>query len=137
MILWEPDSATFNDEFYLHSFTGMVTFNWTFEWEDNYIWTKASTGETLVTDELNDIKDLFFDEWGNSKPGYWGISWLARNFTSEDLKLQALENGWDWVEGNSREWSWLWWQLDEHYSTDVGNSTYSELMDINLARPER
>lgn len=133
MILWEPDSATFNDEFYLHSFTGMVTFNWTFEWEDNYIWTKASTGETLVTDELNDIKDLFFDEWGNSKPGYWGISWLARNFTSEDLKLQALENGWDWVEGNSREWSWLWWQLDEHYSTDVGNSTYSELMDINLA----
>ncbi len=133
MITWEPDSYTYDDEFYLHSYTGMVTFNWTTEWEDTYMWTKASTGEILTTSEFDAIRDLLFDEWGNSKPGYWGISWLARNFTSEDLKQQALEEGWDWVEGNSREWSWLWWQLDEHYSTDVSNGTYSELMGIDLA----
>ena len=133
MITWEPNSTRYNDEFYLHSYTGMVTFNWTTEWEDLYIWTKASTGETLTTAEFDAIKDLLFDDWGNSKPGYWGISWMARNFTSDDLKQQALEQGWDWVEGNSREWSWLWWQLDEHYGTEVSNGTYSELMDINLA----
>lgn len=132
-IMWDPNSELYADEFHLHSFTGMVTFNWTFEWADYYIWTKAATGETLSVAEFDAIKDLLFDEWGNSKPGYWGISWLARNFTSADLIQQAIDNGWDWAIENTREWSWLWWELDESYSTEVGNETYSELMDINLA----
>ncbi|TFG33544.1 hypothetical protein EU527_08010 [Candidatus Thorarchaeota archaeon] len=132
-IMWEPDSETYGDEFYLHSFTGMVTFNWTFEWEDNYIWTKAATGETLSTAEFDEIKNLLFDDWGNPKPGYWGISWLACNFTSNDLIQQAIDEGWSWAIENTREWSWLWWELDEYYSTEVSNGTHSELMDINLA----
>ncbi|MBN2229103.1 MAG: hypothetical protein JW779_05875 [Candidatus Thorarchaeota archaeon] len=133
MILWEPDNETYGDEFYLHSFTGMVTFNWTSSWEDNYIWTKAATGETLTTAEFDAVKDTLLDEWGNSKPGYWSVAWLANNFTSDDLIQQAIEEGWDWAIDNSREWSWLWWELEEHYSTEVTNGTYTELMDINLA----
>jgi len=132
-ILWEPNYDTFGDEVYLHSFTGMVNFNWTFSWEDNYIWTKAATGATLSFAEMEAVRSLLLDEWGNSRPGYWDIAWMANNFTSEDLAQKALEEGWDWVVENTREWSWLWWELDEHYSTDVGNETHSELMDINLA----
>jgi len=132
-IYWEPDNSSWADEFYLHSFTGMVTFNWIFSWVEYYIWTKASTGETLTAAEFDAVKNILFDQWGNPKPGYWGVSWLAENFTSADLVQRAIEEGWDWVPDNSREWSWLWWELDEHYSSEISNGTHSELMDINLA----
>jgi hypothetical protein len=133
MILWDPDNNTYGDEFYLHSFTGMVTFNWNFSWADNYIWTKASTGETLSAAEMDAVRSLLLDQWNNSRPGYWDIAWMANNFTSEDQALKALEEGWDWAVEDTREWSWLWWELDEHYSTEISNGTYSEPMDINLA----
>ena len=128
-IYWEPDSSLWADEFYLHSFTGMVTFNWTFSWADQYIWTKADTGATLSTAEFNDVKSRLFDAWGNPMPGYWGISWMAKNFTSTDLLQLAIDEGWEWVPEGSQEWSWLWWELEESYSS--GNQT--DLMDIELA----
>jgi hypothetical protein len=133
VIYWEPDNSTSGDEFFLHSFTGMVTFNWTFEWADYYIWTKASTGETLSTAEMDAVRDTLLDQWGNSKPGYWDVAWLANNFTSEDLIQQAIDEGWDWAVDNSREWSWLWWELEEAYSTEVVNESVTELADIYLA----
>lgn len=133
-ILWEPDNATWSDEFYLHSYTGMVTFNWTFSWEELNIWTHADTGASLTPTEYNDIFNLLFDAYGNPRPGYWGISWMFENRTSADLQAQAEAEGWDWAIDNSQEWSWLWWELDEHYSTEVSyNETHSDLMDINLA----
>jgi hypothetical protein len=56
---------------------------------------------------------------------------MAENFTSDDLKQQALDEGWDWVE-DSQTWSWLWWGLHEDYSTEVYNGTHYETMHIDL-----
>ncbi|MHA2067735.1 MAG: hypothetical protein ACXABY_25515, partial [Candidatus Thorarchaeota archaeon] len=131
-ILWEPNNSTWGDEFNLHSFTGMVTFNWTPDWSENYIWTKASTGAYLTAGELDAIQSLITTPSGDPAPGYWDIAWMLNNFTLADLTAQAGTKGWDWVEP-SQEWSWLWWELDEQYSTEVSNGTHSDLMDIDLA----
>ncbi|MFW9795458.1 MAG: hypothetical protein ACFFE2_00360 [Candidatus Thorarchaeota archaeon] len=132
-ILWEPDNTTYADEFYLHSYTGMVTFNWTYDWSELNIWTHADTGATLTSGEYATIYNVLFDSYGNPQPGYWGIAWMFENRTYADVINQAKDEGWDWVEDNSQEWSWLWWELDEQYSTVVSNGTHSDLMDINLA----
>ncbi|MFW9833891.1 MAG: hypothetical protein ACFFEK_07860, partial [Candidatus Thorarchaeota archaeon] len=132
-ILWEPDNSTWADEFYLHSYTGMVTFNWTYTWSELNIWTHADTGETLSPAEYAQVYDLLFDSYGNPRPGYWSISWMFENRTYADVIAEAQANNWDWVEDNSQEWSWLWWELDEQYSTEVSNGTHSDLMDVNLA----
>lgn len=131
-ILWEPDSATWNDEFSLHSFTGMVTFNWTYDWSELNIWTHTD-GTSLTAGEYAAVDALLFDSYGNPKPGYWGIAWMFENRTYADMLQQAQDEGWDWVDTNTQEWSWLWWELDEQYSTEVSNGTHSDLMDINLA----
>ncbi|MFW9817500.1 MAG: hypothetical protein ACFFEW_16380 [Candidatus Thorarchaeota archaeon] len=132
-ILWEPNNRNVSDEFSLHSFTGMVTFNWTYDWSQTNIWTHADTGATLTAGEYLTVYNVLFDSYGNPKPGYWGISWMFENRTYTDMINQAKDEGWDWVEDNSQEWSWLWWELDEQYSTEVSNGTHSDLMDINLA----
>jgi hypothetical protein len=132
-ILWEPNNGTWADEFHLHSYTGMVTFNWTYDWSETNVWTHADTGAFLTAGEYSTVYNLLFDSFGNPKPGYWGIAWMFENRTYADLISQAQDEGWDWVEDNSQEWSWLWWELDEQYSTEVSNGTHSDLMDINLA----
>jgi hypothetical protein len=131
-ILWDPDNSTWADEFYLHSYTGMVTFNWTYDWSELNIWTH-SDGTSLTASEYTAVHEILFDSFGNPKPGYWGIAWMFENRTYADMVAQAQAEGWDWVEDNSREWSWLWWELDEQYSTEVSNGTHSDLMDVNLA----
>lgn len=131
-ILWEPDSATWADEFSLHSFTGMVTFNWTYDWSETNVWTHTD-GTSLTPAEYTAVSEVMFDSYGNPNPGYWGISWMFENRTYADMLQQAQDEGWDWVEDNSQEWSWLWWELQESYSTEISNGTHSDLMDVNLA----
>ncbi|MFW9892107.1 MAG: hypothetical protein ACFFFO_07895 [Candidatus Thorarchaeota archaeon] len=134
-ILWEPNNSTtsYGDEFNLHSYTGMVTFNWTYDWSELNIWTHADTGQELTAAEYVNVSSTLFDSYGNPRPGYWGIAWMFENRTYTDIVTEAQSKGWDWVEDNSQEWSWLWWELDEQYSTEVSNGTHSDLMDINLA----
>ncbi len=131
-ILWEPDNATWDDEFFLHSYTGMVTTNWTYDWSELNVWTHTD-GSYLTPSEFDTLNATLFDEYGNPRPGYWGISWMFENRTYADVIQQAQDEGWDWVEDNTQEWSWLWWELDEHYSTEVSNGTHTDLMDVNLA----
>ncbi len=124
-IMWEPDNTTIGDEFYVDSYTGLVTVNWSYYWEDNYYWYNATSGELLTPAEFNTyVNSTIFDGMGNPKPGYWGISWMAQNFTSDDLKQKALEEGWAWAIDDSQEWSWIWWQMSEHYGSEMPNGTY-------------
>ncbi len=131
-IMWEPDSALWQDEFYLDSFTGMVTTNWSYTWADNYYWYHADTGDQVTNVEMTAIQNLILDPMGFPAPGYWGISWMAKNFTSDMLKVQAEAEGWEWFD-TSQEWSWIWWELQEGYSTEVNNGTHTVPMDISLA----
>jgi hypothetical protein len=118
-IYWEPNNTLYGDEFNLNSRSGMITFNWSSQWSDNHIWYDAGTGETVNATALAQINSTLFFANGVPKPGYWGVSWLGRNFTSADLKAQAQDEGWDWVPQTSQTWSWLWWELDESYSTEI------------------
>jgi len=132
-ILWEPNSTLYEDEFHLNSYTGMVTFNRTNSWNDTFIWYYADSFEPVSSGDMALIQDLLFDSNGHPAPGYWGISWMGRNFTSTDLATKAEEEGWDWFE-TSQEWSWIWWELQESYSAEVNNGTHTNVpMDINLA----
>ncbi|MHA2142619.1 MAG: hypothetical protein ACXADD_14100 [Candidatus Thorarchaeota archaeon] len=131
-IMWEPDSGLWQDEFHLNSFTGVVTTNWSYTWADNYYWYHADTGDQVTNAEMTVIQDLILDPMGHPAPGYWGISWMAQNFTSDLLKTQAEAEGWEWFD-TSQEWSWIWWELQEGYSTEVNNGTHTVPMDINLA----
>ncbi|MHA2372380.1 MAG: hypothetical protein ACXAEB_05170, partial [Candidatus Thorarchaeota archaeon] len=132
-IYWEPNNTLYGDEFNLNSRAGMVTFNWTSQWSDNHIWYDAGTGEIVDASVLSQINSTLFFANGVPKPGYWGVSWLGRNFTSADLKAQAQDEGWDWVPQTSQTWNWLWWELDESYSTEINNGTHIDTMDISLA----
>ncbi|MHA2265644.1 MAG: hypothetical protein ACXAEN_24905, partial [Candidatus Thorarchaeota archaeon] len=132
-IYWEPNNTLYGDEFNLNSRAGMVTFNWTSQWSDNHLWYDAGTGEIVNASVLSQINSTLFFANGVPKPGYWGVSWLGRNFTSADLKAQAQDEGWDWVPQTSQTWSWLWWELDESYSTEINNGTHIDTMDISLA----
>ncbi|MHA2002722.1 MAG: hypothetical protein ACW960_01340, partial [Candidatus Thorarchaeota archaeon] len=131
-IMWEPNSALWQDEFHLNSFTGMVTTNWSYTWADNYYWYHADTGDQVTGAEMTAIQNQILDPMGHPAPGYWGISWMAQNFTSDMLKAQAQAEGWEWFD-TSQEWSWIWWELQEGYSTEVNNGTHTVPMDISLA----
>lgn len=131
-ILWEPDSSLLDDEFHLNSYTGMVTFNRTNSWNDTYIWYHADSLERITSEEMDQIQDILFDAEGYPAPGYWDISWMGENFTSADLAAQAEAEGWDWYS-TSQEWSWVWWDLQEGYSTEVNNGTHTAVMDIDVA----
>ncbi|MGD9382069.1 MAG: hypothetical protein PVI03_06455, partial [Candidatus Thorarchaeota archaeon] len=131
-IMWEPDSSLWQDEFYLNSYTGVVTTNWSYTWADNYYWYHADTGVQLTNGEMTAIQNQLLDPMGHPAPGYWGISWMAQNFTSDMQKAQAQAEGWDWFD-TSQEWSWIWWELQEGYSTEINNGTHTVPMDINLA----
>ncbi|MHA1247251.1 MAG: Ig-like domain repeat protein [Candidatus Thorarchaeota archaeon] len=123
-IMWEPNKTRVGDEFYVDSYTGLVTVNWTYYWADNYYWFNASTGAPLTPAEFAKVNSTIFDKDGVPRPGYWGISWMAQNFTSHDLKKQAEEEGWDWAIQDSQEWSWIWWQMSEHYGSEMPNGTF-------------
>ncbi|MFX1271973.1 MAG: hypothetical protein ACFFAX_09820 [Promethearchaeota archaeon] len=131
-IVWEPNSTLWQDEFYLNSYAGMVTTNWSYTWADNYYWYHADTGDQLTSVEMTEIQNQLLDPMGHPAPGYWGISWMAQNFTSELMKAQAQAEGWEWFD-TSQEWSWIWWELQEGYTTDVNNGTHIVPMDISLA----
>ncbi|TFF95471.1 hypothetical protein EU546_03225, partial [Candidatus Thorarchaeota archaeon] len=126
-ILWEPNGTLVGDEFHVESFTGLHTVNWTFSWAENFIWTNAETGEVLTPQEFEAVNSTIFDENGNPRPGYWDISWMAKNFTSDDLKQQAIDEGWDWAMKDSQEWSWISWELAEHYGTELPNGSYASV----------
>ncbi|MGY5876934.1 MAG: hypothetical protein RTU30_14385, partial [Candidatus Thorarchaeota archaeon] len=131
-ILWEPNSTTFGDEFYLTSYTGMHTVNWTSSWSDNFYWYDADTGELIGAAEWAIVYDTLFNPDGSPRPGYWDIAWMADNFTSDDLKQQAIDEGWDWVDPTSQSWSWIWWELSEHYGTEWMNDTTPEYMSVDV-----
>ncbi|MHA1770034.1 MAG: hypothetical protein ACTSXS_00395 [Candidatus Thorarchaeota archaeon] len=124
-IEWEPDNTTVGDEFYVDSYTGLVTVNWSYFWADNYYWYNATSGDLLSPSEFNTyVNSTIFDPSGAPRPGYWGISWMAKNFTSNDLKQKAIDEGWDWAIEDTQEWSWVWWQLSEHYGSEMSNGTF-------------
>ncbi len=122
-ILWEPNATKVGDEFHVDSYMGLVTVNWTTFWSDNYTWYKADSGAVVTPAEWAQINSTIFDDAGNPRPGYWDVAWMARNFTSQDLKKEAEEEGWDWAIQDSQEWSWIWWELSEHYLSDMGNGS--------------
>ncbi|NWF95564.1 MAG: hypothetical protein HXY34_05440 [Candidatus Thorarchaeota archaeon] len=122
-IKWEPNSTVSGDEVYVDSYTGLRTVNWSYDWADNFYWRRADTGEPLTPAEWTQVTDTIYDSQGMPRPGYWDIAFLSRNFTSDDLRQQAAEEGWDWAASESQEWSWIWWELSEHYVTELPNAT--------------
>ncbi len=131
-ILWEPNASVVGDEFYAESYTGMQSINWTTDWAENYYWYKADTGALVNSTEWATINQTVFNSMGIPNPGYWGISWMARNFTFDDLKQQAKEEGWDWAIQDSVEWTWLWWNLYEHYGTEFVNGSQTEYVSVDV-----
>ncbi len=131
-ILWEPNATIFGDEFIIESNMGMQTVNWTSMWEDNYYWYNAETGELVSPAEWAMINATVFDDEGRPNPGYWDMAWMAENFTSADLKAIAEEEGWDWAVEDSQEWSWVWWEMYQHYGTEIVNDTETEYVSVDV-----
>ncbi|MHA2135338.1 MAG: hypothetical protein ACW99J_15875, partial [Candidatus Thorarchaeota archaeon] len=131
-LMWEPNGTVLGDEFYVDSYTGMVTVNWSTDWSDNYHWFDAETGDPLTAAEWAAVNSTIFDIEGRPRPGYWDIAWMADNFTFDDLKQQAFDEGWDWAVEDSVSWSWIWWELSEHYGTEYQNASDTEYVSVDV-----
>ncbi|UCE11042.1 MAG: hypothetical protein JSW61_03670 [Candidatus Thorarchaeota archaeon] len=131
-ILWEPNNTVVGDEFFVESYTGLYTVNWTSDWSDNFYWFDAETGDPVSPSQWAAINSTLFDQEGRPRPGYWDIAWMAENFTKTDLKQMATDEGWDWAVEDSQEWSWIWWELYEHYGTEYINNTETEYVSVDV-----
>ncbi len=131
-IFWEPNASVVGDEFFVESNTGMRTVNWTTDWANNYYWYNAKTGALVNSTEWKTINQTIFNAKGIPNPGYWGISWMAENFTFDDLRQQAVKEGWDWAIQNSIEWTWLWWNLHEHYGSEIVNGSTTQYVGADV-----
>ncbi|TXT55683.1 MAG: conserved exported protein of unknown function [Candidatus Thorarchaeota archaeon] len=131
-ITWDPNSTLIGDEVYMSSYTGMYTVNWTGYWWDNFTWYEVETGEVVNSSRFDLINTTVFNSEGHPNAGYWGVAWMAENFTSADLKQQAIEEGWAWAVEDSREWSWLWWEISEDYQTEYVNGSDTVYADVSI-----
>ncbi|MBD3404798.1 MAG: hypothetical protein GF411_01525 [Candidatus Lokiarchaeota archaeon] len=132
-ILWDPDNVSiYGDEVYMSSYTGMYTVNYTSNWWDNFTWYEADSGEVVNSSRFDFINTTIFNTEGHPNAGYWGVAWMAENFSSIALKQQAIEQGWDWVPESSQEWSWLWWEISEEYQTQFTNGTDTFFADVSI-----
>ncbi len=84
---------------------GLLKFNNTYDWANNYYW--YHTDWTPVDSwELNYINNTI-----NNLFGYELLKFAVRNMTLDDL----IAKGWWWISGNTWQYSWFFFTVDESY----------------------
>ncbi len=129
-LMWNPNATAWGDEMNVHSWMGVNTFTWTYEWNQTFFWYYADDMTPLTPTEMADIQDIVLNEEEDPRPGYWDIAWMAKNVTWQDLLQEAEENGWDWISDEGQTWTWLSFGIGQNYGTDYWdevNQQYSYL----------
>ena len=125
-LLWDPNGTIFGDEMHTHSWMGVETYGWSYQWQQTYYWFHADDMTPVSSVEMDVINATITNPDGTPKPGYWDISHTTNNVTWEDILAEAIANGWDWYSQEEQTWTWLSFGLGQDYG--VGNETsYSSI----------
>ncbi|MHA2030319.1 MAG: hypothetical protein ACW99Q_13055, partial [Candidatus Kariarchaeaceae archaeon] len=125
-IMWDPNTTTYDNEYFLNSTMGINTFTHRWEWSELFIWYYAKNFTQISTEALSDLKTKILDG-DESAPGYWGVGWLLNNRTWEDIIDEADENNWDWLSSNEQSYTWLDFSFNQSYYTftdETGEDTW-------------
>ena len=131
-IIWDPNRTQYGDEINVHSWLGLNTFTWSYEWNETFYWYHASDMTPLNATEMQRINDTLFRADGDPQPGYWDIAWMFKNVTWQDILQQAQENGWDWISSNTQTWTWMAFGIDQNYGTSYKDGDVDHWLGINL-----
>jgi hypothetical protein len=115
-ITWDPNGTIYGDEMNVYSWLGLDIFSWTYEWSQTFYWY-TSDMVPLDAVEMQNVKDTILTAEGDAQPGYWDISWMAKNTTWADLVAEAEANGWDWITSNEQTWTWMSFGVGQDYGT--------------------
>ncbi len=131
-INWDPNVTQYGDEMNIHSWMGLDTFTWSYEWNQTFYWYHADDMTQLGTAEMDDVKATILTEEGDPRPGYWDVSWMAQNVTWQDIIAEAEANGWDWVTSNEQSWTWLSFGINQHYGTSYVDGEVDHWLQVGL-----
>ncbi|MCK5265964.1 MAG: hypothetical protein KAR03_10185, partial [Candidatus Thorarchaeota archaeon] len=128
---WDPNGTIWGDEMNLNSWLGLDTFTWSSEWSQTYFWFDTDMNP-LNSSEMEEVLDTVVTIDGDSKPGYWDISWMVQNVTWEDLQAEAEANGWDWISSNEQTWTWMSFGVGQDYGTDATVGDVEHWLQIGM-----
>ena len=132
-LLWNPDATILGDEVHMEGWMGKVHSSWTFTWNETYIWYHASNMSAVNSETLAHINATLVNvETGDPNPGYWEISRMVQNTTSEDLKAKAEKEGWDWIQDDTHEWEWVWFGLRQDYKSQWIEDSLMKTSDVGI-----
>jgi hypothetical protein len=116
----------------IHSWMGVDSFTWTYEWSQSFDWYFAGNMSALTTAQMDAVRDILLTEDEEPRPGYWDISWMARDVTWEDILADAEEHGWDWITSNEQTWTWLSFGVGQNYGTTVLQDEVEHWLNIGM-----
>lgn len=128
---WDPNGTVWGDEMNLNSWMGLDRFSWSYEWSQTFYWFDTDMNQ-LSQSEMDAVIDTVVTVDGDSKPGYWDISWMAQNVTWEDLLAQAEANDWDWISSNEQTWTWMSFGVGQNYGTSMTVEDVEHRLEIGM-----
>jgi hypothetical protein len=132
-LVWDPNASMVDDEIHIGAWMGKVHTEWTFTWNETYIWYYASNMSTISSATMQQINATLIDsETGLPNPGYWDIAHMIRNATWADLLDRAEKEGWDWIKDNKHEWDWLWFGTQQDFVTAWSDGNDTRMAGIGL-----
>jgi hypothetical protein len=132
-IVWDPNASMVDDEIHIGAWMGKVHTEWSFMWNETFIWYYASNMSTVSSATMQRINATLIDsETGLPNPGYWDIAHMAKNASWADLLAMAEKEGWDWIKDNKHEWDWLWFGTQQDYVTAWSDENGTRMAGIGL-----
>ena len=117
-LLWDPNGTIWGNEMHTHSWMGVETYSWSYQWQQTYYWYHAADMTLVTSAELTVINSTITNPDGSAKPGFWDISHMVNNVTWEDILAEAIANGWDWVSQDEQTWTWLSFGIGQDYGVE-------------------
>jgi hypothetical protein len=130
-IFWNPNGTAWGDEMNVHSWLGVDSFTWSYEWNQTFYWFETDM-TPISASEMQTVRDTLLTADDEPQPGYWGLSWMARNVTWADIIAEAEENGWDWISSNEQSWTWLSFGVGQNYRTDYEYMGGEDTLNIGM-----
>lgn len=132
-LVWDPNASMIGDEIHIGAWMGKVHTEWSFTWNETYIWYYASNASVVSSATMQQINATLVDsETGLPNPGYWDIAHMAKNETWADLLAEAQKEGWDWIKDNKHEWDWVWFGTQQDYVTAWSDTNGTRTAGIGL-----
>jgi len=118
-ILWDPTPGASGDELRTFAWMGTVHHIWEYTWSEQFIWYYANNNTVVSPSTMNKINSTIWDSTtGKPKFGYWSISYLTRNVTSEEYKGKHW-----WLNQSKLEWTWFHFHTRQTYRTSISENS--------------